>query len=157
MRPVAASLLTLLAPRSQDATASWYFLRYFPPAGEKFVSLTGEMIIPAMPEPGTYYLWPGLQPADGGGVYQNVLDGRSGKWWFGSGWCCTNPSQLWGGGFATEPGDVVEFANNLHPNGASWTSRISHPRTGNAATNFFALGGLFSESGALGAPLRAGP
>ncbi|TIA37279.1 hypothetical protein D6C79_08110 [Aureobasidium pullulans] len=54
------------------------------------------MIVPAIYEAATNYLWPGLQSTDNSGVYQNVLDGRSGGWWFGSGWCCSNPTELYG-------------------------------------------------------------
>lgn len=53
------------------------------------------MIVPAIHEAATNYLWPGLQSTDNSGVYQNVLDGRSGGWWFGSGWCCSNPSKCY--------------------------------------------------------------
>lgn len=60
------------------SAATWYFLRYYTPSGAKFTSLSGEMVIPTLPKAGTYYLWPGLQPTDNSGVYQNVLDGRSG-------------------------------------------------------------------------------
>lgn len=87
---------TLLIPyllfTGQASAATWYFLRYYTPSGAKFTSFSGEMVIPALPQAGTYYLWPGLQPTDNTGVYQNVLDGRSGTWWIGSGWCCSNPS-----------------------------------------------------------------
>ena len=47
-----------------------------------------EMVVPKLPKAGTYYLWPGLQDTGGTGVYQEVLDGRSGTWWIGAGWCC---------------------------------------------------------------------
>jgi len=138
MRPPTTLLLAGVA--SVEAAATWYFLRYFPPEGQKFTSLAGEMVIPSMPEPATYYLWPGLQPADSSGVYQNVLDGRSGTWFFGSGWCCQDPLWLWGGGFNTTPGETVHFANDLTADGRMWTSRISKPTTDEAATNIFALG-----------------
>ena len=57
------------------------------------------MVTPNLQKPGVYYLWPGLQDNPLTGVYQPVLDGRSGTWWIGSGWCCSNPSLPWGGGF----------------------------------------------------------
>jgi len=144
MRPLTT---LLVGAASAEAAATWYFLRYFPPEGQKFTSLTGEMVIPSMPEPATYYLWPGLQPADSSGVYQNVLDGRSGTWFFGSGWCCHNPNLLWGGGFNTTPGETVSFANDLTADGRMWTSRITKPTTGEAATNFFGLGECEPSSG----------
>lgn len=79
-------LFTLLGFASQASAATWYFLRYYTPSGAKFTSFSGQMVIPPLPQAGTYYLWPGLQPTDNSGVYQNVLDGRSGTWWIGSGW-----------------------------------------------------------------------
>ncbi|KAI4594810.1 hypothetical protein KJ359_007613 [Pestalotiopsis sp. 9143b] len=79
-------LFTLLGFASQASAATWYFLRYYTPSGAKFTSFSGDMVIPPLPQAGTYYLWPGLQPTDNSGVYQNVLDGRSGTWWIGSGW-----------------------------------------------------------------------
>ncbi|KAK2752000.1 hypothetical protein CKAH01_06286 [Colletotrichum kahawae] len=86
------------------SAVTWYFLRYYPASGQKFTSFSGDMVIPTLQQAGVYYLWPGLQPTDNSGVYQNVLDGRSGTWWFGSGWCCSNPSLPWGGGFNTYGG-----------------------------------------------------
>lgn len=47
-----------------------------------------QMTVPKLQKAGTYYLWPGLQDTANTGVYQSVLDGRSGTWWIGSGWCC---------------------------------------------------------------------
>lgn len=70
--------LTVSCLAGPASAATWYFLRYYTPAGAKFTSLSGEMVIPTLPKAGTYYLWPGLQPTDNSGVYQNVLDGRSG-------------------------------------------------------------------------------
>jgi len=71
----------------------WHFVAFTTPSGQEFVSQSGNMIVPAIHEAATNYLWPGLQTTDNSGVYQNVLDGRSGGWWFGSGWCCSNPSK----------------------------------------------------------------
>ena len=83
----ATALLFLIA--NVHAT-TWYFLTFNPPSGQRFTAFSGDMGIPKLPEAATYYLWPGLQPTDNSGVYQNVLDGRSGTWWFGSGWCCSS-------------------------------------------------------------------
>jgi len=99
LAPIALVALSYLA--SPAAAVSWYFLTYWAPDDAKFTYFGGEMVIPELPQAATYYLWPGLQPTDGSGVYQNVLDGRSGTWWFGSGWCCSNPTLAWGSGFNT--------------------------------------------------------
>ncbi len=48
-----------------------------------------KMTAPKLQKKGTYYLWPGLQDTANTGVYQEVLDGRSGTWWIGAGWCCS--------------------------------------------------------------------
>ena len=86
----------------------------------------------------TYYLWPGLQPTDGSGVYQNVLDGTSGTWWFGSGWCCSNPSLAWGGGVNTYRGETNTFSN-VRTDGENWTTTVVHGSTGTTDVNTFAL------------------
>lgn len=131
--------LALLASLAGQATAvSWYFLRYYTPSGAKLTSFTGEIAIPSLPAAGVYYLWPGLQPTDGSGVYQNVLDGRSGTWWIGSGWCCSNPSLPWGSGFNTYGGETVAFSNVL--NGDQWTSTLTRRSSGEVVTDNFALG-----------------
>ncbi|KAF9741455.1 hypothetical protein PMIN01_00994 [Paraphaeosphaeria minitans] len=83
------AIATLLSPTS---AATWYFLSYNLPSSQAFLSFSGTMQIPKLPKAGTYYLWPGLQPTDSSAVYQNVLDGRSGTWWIGNDWCCSNPS-----------------------------------------------------------------
>lgn len=75
-----------------------------------------QMTVPKLPKAGTY-LWPGLQDTANTGVYQEVLDGRSGTSWIGSEWCCkcvsvflqssiscwylipSNPNLPWGDGF----------------------------------------------------------
>ena len=75
---IAVAFLVLSYLAGPASAATWYFLRYYTPSGAKFTSLSGEMVIPTLPKAGTYYLWPGLQPTDNSGVYQNVLDGRSG-------------------------------------------------------------------------------
>lgn len=70
--------------------------------------------------------------------YQNVLDGRSGTWWIGSGWCCSNPSLPWGGGFNTYQGESVTFSNVKDSSGNTWTSKLT--RGSSTATDSFALG-----------------
>jgi hypothetical protein len=134
-------LSTLLAICCHPVSAAtWYFLRYYTPSGQQFTSFSGDLVIPTLPKAGTYYLWPGLQPTDNTGVYQNVLDGRSGTWWIGSGWCCSNPSLPWGGGFNTYGGRTVSFSNVKGTD--TWTSRITDLTSGAAATDSFALGKL---------------
>lgn len=96
------------------------------------------MSIPKLPKAATYYLWPGLQPTDNSGVYQNVLDGRSGTWWIGSGWCCANPSLPWGDGFNVNQGETVEFANVK--GSSTWKSTLKRSSNGQSVSNDFALG-----------------
>jgi len=127
----------LLAFISPASAATWYFLRYYTPSGASFTSFSGDLAIPSLPRAGVYYLWPGLQPTDNTGVYQNVLDGRSGTWWIGSGWCCANPSLPWGSGFNTYDGEVVTFSNVL--DGDAWTSTLTRSSTGEVVTDSFAL------------------
>ncbi|KAK2753903.1 hypothetical protein FQN54_007262 [Arachnomyces sp. PD_36] len=130
-------LVTTVALIVQQATAAtWYFLTYYPPDGGQFINFSGDMVIPPLPAAAYYYLWPGLQPTDGSGVYQNVLDGRSGSWWFGSGWCCQNPSLPWGGGFNTYEGDTVSFSNTLVD--STWETTVTSP-SGEAVTDSFDL------------------
>lgn len=142
------TLTTLLATLTQPAhAATWYYLRYWTPSvDQQFTSFSGEMVIPTLPSAATYYLWPGLQATDNSGVYQNVLDGNSGSWWFGSGWCCSNPSLPWGSGFNTYEGETVSFDNALASDGSEWTSTIVHESTGTSKTDTFALGKLYSPS-----------
>ncbi|KAI0597389.1 hypothetical protein F4775DRAFT_559978 [Biscogniauxia sp. FL1348] len=137
MLSIAALLVPLLALAGQASAATWYFLRYYPASGQKFTSFSGVMSIPSLPQAGTYYLWPGLQPTDNSGVYQNVLDGRSGTWWIGSGWCCSNPSLPWGSGFNTYQGEKVTFSNTL--GSSAWTSTLTRQATGDTVTDSFAL------------------
>jgi hypothetical protein len=74
-------LIAVSALVSPASAATWYFLRYDLPSTQAFLSFSGTMSsISKLPKAGTYYLWPGLQPSDNTGVYQNVLDGRSGTW-----------------------------------------------------------------------------
>ncbi|KAI0018403.1 hypothetical protein F4780DRAFT_771772 [Xylariomycetidae sp. FL0641] len=128
---------SLLAFTGPAMAQSWYFLRYYPASGQEFTGFSGTMLIPAIPQAATYYLWPGLQPTDNSGVYQNVLDGSSGKWWIGSGWCCSNPSLPWGSGFNTYEGETVEFSNTL--GSSAWTSTLTRDATGDTVSDDFAL------------------
>ncbi|KAF2656216.1 hypothetical protein K491DRAFT_597371 [Lophiostoma macrostomum CBS 122681] len=132
-------LLTILLHLPPSTAATWYFLRYNLPTTQSFLSLSGTMTIPKLPKAGTYYLWPGLQPTDNSGVYQNVLDGRSGTWWIGSGWCCANPELPWGSGFNVAQGDTVTFRNER--GGSAWTSSLQKGSGGQSVTDSFALNG----------------
>ncbi|KAK8229168.1 hypothetical protein HDK77DRAFT_447158 [Phyllosticta capitalensis] len=134
-------LLTLPTP---SLAVSWYYLRYYPSSSsQSFTALSGQMVVPALPRAGTYYLWPGLQPTDNSGVYQNVLDGKSGTWWLGSGWCCGNPDLAWGSGFNCYADETVSFSNTWDTPGdasAGWTTSTTHDSTGTTKTDAFALG-----------------
>ncbi|KAF1996536.1 hypothetical protein P154DRAFT_311205 [Amniculicola lignicola CBS 123094] len=130
------TLFLLLSLLSSTHAATWYFLRYNLPSSQSFTSFSGTLAIPRLPKAGVYYLWPGLQPTDNSGVYQNVLDGRSGTWWIGSGWCCSNPSLPWGSGFNVVQGDTVAFANTRGT--GAWTSTLKKG-TGAQVSNDFAL------------------
>lgn len=80
----------LMALFSTANAVNWNFLTYYPSSGQQFTRFAGSMSVPTAPSSGgPYYLWPGLQPTDNSGVYQNVLDSRS-AWYFGSGWCCSS-------------------------------------------------------------------
>ncbi|KAF2476907.1 uncharacterized protein BDR25DRAFT_208653 [Lindgomyces ingoldianus] len=135
------SLLSLLLATALYLTpttaATWYFLRYNLPSSQSFLSFSGTMVIPKLPKAGVYYLWPGLQPTDNSGVYQNVLDGRSGTWWIGSGWCCSNPSLPWGSGFNVNAGDTVTFSNTR--GSGAWTSVLKKGSSGGSVQDSFAL------------------
>lgn len=129
-------LLSLLA--SPASAVTWYFLTYYPASGAQFTEFSGSMVVPTLPAAATYYLWPGLQPTDNTGVYQNVLDGRSGTWFFGSGWCCSNPSLAWGSGFNTYAGETNTF-KNVRVDGTNWQSTTVHGSTGTTKTDTFPL------------------
>ena len=94
-----AHLVALAALAAHASAATWYYLDFTTPSGSYITSFSGTMVAPTLPQAATYYLWPGLEPSDNSGVLQQVLDGRSGEWWIGSGWCCSNPSLPWGSGF----------------------------------------------------------
>lgn len=155
----AFSLSTILALASTAIATDWHFLTWEPASGEQFIGFSGDMVVPDLPEAATYYVWPGLQPTDNSGVYQNVLDGRSGTWWFGSGWCCSSkhfalvvdrsdiwltfscedPSLPWGDGFNTNKGDIISF-KNIQTSGTNWTSTVSQKGDSSLrASNKFAL------------------
>ncbi|MCJ1441040.1 MAG: hypothetical protein MMC23_001526 [Stictis urceolatum] len=131
------TVLVFLCSIARVRAATWYFLTYHPPPGGQFTGFSGTMHIPTLPKAGTYYLWPGLQPTDNSGVYQNVLDGRSGTWWIGSGWCCSNPSLPWGSGFNTYSGETVKFSNTK--GSSAWTSTLTRSSSGETVSNDFAL------------------
>ena len=102
-----------------------------------FTAFNGKMGVPdALPDVETYYLWPGLQPTDNSGVLQQVLDGRSGTWWIGSGWCCSNPSLPWGSGFNVGGGAKINFSNKVSSSG-TWSTSLSSGSS--SATGSFAL------------------
>ncbi|KAI4765400.1 hypothetical protein E4T52_01786 [Aureobasidium sp. EXF-3400] len=129
------TLLLFTYTHAQD----WHFVAFTTPDGQEFISQSGNMIVPAIHEAATNYLWPGLQTTDNSGVYQNVLDGRSGGWWFGSGWCCSNPSLSWGGGFSAIEGDVLFFNNTRDLNRTEWVSVIDKNCGEAVATNSFPI------------------
>jgi hypothetical protein len=132
------SILVVLFHFQCASAATWYFARYWTPSSAQFTSFTGTMTIPRLPKAGVYYLWPGLQPADDTGVLQNVLDGRSGAWWIGSGWCCENPKLSWGDGFNVNQGDTVQFQNVK--SGNDWRCSLRKTSTGETVSNTFPLG-----------------
>ncbi|CAK5281912.1 unnamed protein product [Mycena citricolor] len=129
----------LFALFSYVAAQNWHFLTFVTPAGSYISSYTGSFVAPTLPGAATYYLWPGLQPPDNAGVLQPVLDGRSGTWWIGSGWCCSNPSLAWGSGFNVANGGTVNFAMNANSIASgTWATSLSDGK-GNTATGSFPL------------------
>lgn len=109
-------LLALTTLATHASAVTWYYLDFTTPSGSYITSFSGTMVAPTLPQAATYYLWPGLQPAGNTGVLQQVLDGRSGEWWIGSGWCCSDPSLAWGSGFngaccAPGAGDAHEMGS----------------------------------------------
>ena len=81
------SLIQLCTQYIQAQSVEWHILSYnLPSSSHGYTELSGQMIVPPLPRAGTYYLWPGLQPTDNAGVFQDVLDGRSGNWHFAPGW-----------------------------------------------------------------------
>jgi len=120
-----------------NSTAKFYTLNYDAPPGSYFISLSGSMVIPKLPKAGIYYLWPGLQIPGNGGVYQNVLDGRTGSWWMASGYCCSKPSLGWGDGFSVSAGQTVNFNNVKRP--STWKTTLKTDPPAKSVTNEFAL------------------
>ncbi|TAQ84889.1 hypothetical protein B7494_g6777 [Chlorociboria aeruginascens] len=117
-------LLNLYIQHAHSQT--WYFLRYWTPSDAvQFTSFSGTMVVPSLPTAGTYYLWPGLQDIGTTGVFQSVLDGRSGTWWIGDGWCCSNPSLSWGSGFNAYQGDVVQFTYSRDAADGNWDTTLT--------------------------------
>ncbi|KAK7545011.1 uncharacterized protein J3D65DRAFT_599610 [Phyllosticta citribraziliensis] len=143
-------LVFLLSTTPPGALASkWYDVHFattpHPEPVQFFVELSGQMVIPPLRSPGAYYIFPGLQPRYGGGIYQNVLDGNKGHWSFASGWCCFK-GWGWGGGFNVYAGETVSFNNKWTHAGderAWWTTTIRHDSTGTTRTNSWPLGGKF--------------
>ncbi|KAG7528698.1 hypothetical protein FFLO_05993 [Filobasidium floriforme] len=133
-------LLALSITATGAISQSWNFVNYGVGGDQKIVSFTGSMVAPTLPRAGTYFLWPGLQPDDDSGVFQPVLDGRSGGWWFGMGWCCSNPSLAWGGGFGVDAGTVLSFNWTLPEDGANWLTTVGNGKTGELVNGEFPLG-----------------
>ncbi|OCF32239.1 hypothetical protein I317_06478 [Kwoniella heveanensis CBS 569] len=133
---VAAGLASIAVPAQ---AADWHFLTYYPSQGEKFTRFSGEMVAPTLPKAGYYYLWPGLQDEAHTGVFQPVLDGKSGAWWFSPGWCCGNPSLSWGGGVSVGNGDKLSFDMALDANGTAYNANVGNERSGSSATNSLPL------------------
>ncbi|MCJ1413796.1 hypothetical protein MMC32_000121, partial [Xylographa parallela] len=94
------------------------------------------MAIPPISKAGTYYLWPGIQPTDGSGVLQSVLDGQTGGWWIATGWFGT-PSLRWGNGFSTKAGDTVKF--KYVKVDSDWVTTLEKADTSTTAKNSFDL------------------
>ncbi|KAJ7033379.1 hypothetical protein C8F04DRAFT_1260901 [Mycena alexandri] len=109
--------------------------RFFLPSSSALE--TGSFVAPHLPQAATYYLWPGLQPPDNAGVLQPVLDGRSGTWWIGDGWCCADPSLAWGNGFNVANGQTVNFgmkANTIQS--GTWATTLSNSGGGSVTGSF---------------------
>ena len=101
------------------------------PSGAQVTAFSGNMTIPPHISPSVSYLWPGLQSNNG--VFQTVLDGRTGGWWVGTGWY-GNPSAPWGGSFNINVGESLHF--NYTRNSTGWTTSLIGPN-GNSVTGFF--------------------
>ncbi|KAH8679753.1 hypothetical protein BGZ60DRAFT_400617 [Tricladium varicosporioides] len=105
--------------------AEWHFLRWNTPSKSvQFQKFSMQMVTPTLPKAGVYYLWPGLQDTANTGVYQEVLDGRSGSWWIAPGWCCSNPSLPWGDGFAPGNQKPVNITMERSNTSGNWTTTM---------------------------------
>ncbi|WWC87616.1 uncharacterized protein L201_002506 [Kwoniella dendrophila CBS 6074] len=129
------SLLTLLV--ISVVAVEWHVLEFDTAANQQFIGLSGDMVVPPLPRAATYYLWPGLE--DDTGVFQPVLDGRSGSWWIGTGWCCGDPSLAWGSGFGVEQGDTVHFNMVKNDTTNLWDTSLSVSSKGLYAQTSFPL------------------
>ncbi|RDW66331.1 hypothetical protein BP6252_09966 [Coleophoma cylindrospora] len=121
-----AILLVLASLCLEQASAvTWYFLRWYTPdTSAEFIKFSMDMVAPTLPQAATYYLWPGLQDVGTSGVYQEVMDGRSGTWWIGAGWCCSNPTLSWGGGFNVA-GQTTTTIDMVRTDNTDWTSTLT--------------------------------
>jgi hypothetical protein len=142
MKPFSVfSILAAWAFACHFISAIFYTLEYPLPAGDHFISMTGNMVVPKHPDPpGYYYLWPGLQPPTLPGVYQNVLDGRHPEWWIASGYCCANPDLPWGNGIEVFEGDTVKFSNVKQA--SVWNSTLRRDNPEETVISTFALSEL---------------
>ncbi|KUJ16291.1 uncharacterized protein LY89DRAFT_719044 [Mollisia scopiformis] len=127
MKLLPVALVPLSFYLHKASAVTWYFLRWYTPdSSVEFTEFSMDMVVPTLPEAATYYLWPGLQDVGTSGVYQEVLDGRSGDWWIGAGWCCSDPTLSWGSGFNVAAGTTVAInMTRAVPNSADWTSVIT--------------------------------
>lgn len=67
------TVFAILLPLFASVKADWWTVEW---DATEFTSMSGDMIVPNVPNPpGTPYVWPGLQPGSTG-VLQAVLDGR---------------------------------------------------------------------------------
>ncbi|KAK7623654.1 hypothetical protein BKA81DRAFT_412039 [Phyllosticta paracitricarpa] len=147
-------LLVLLTLTSPSHASKWYEVHFatipHPEPVQFFFDFSGQMVIPKLVSPGAYYVFPGMQPRyPGGGIYQNVLDGRSGIWNFASGvmdWVLSDVTPGRGDGFHVYAGETVTFDNKWdHPGDphTGWTSTITHDSTGTTRRNSWPIGDRF--------------
>ena len=106
----------------------WHDIQYHIPQDSHVTSLTGTIVIPSLPCAGVCYIWPGLQQPGHPGVYQDVLDGSSGKWWMAAGWV-GDPPLPWGNGHLFDSGESVQFSNvQGGDGGALWTTTLTNTK-----------------------------
>ncbi|KAH9923625.1 uncharacterized protein B0H18DRAFT_878513, partial [Fomitopsis serialis] len=130
--------VTLAALVAHASAVTSHYLDFTTSTGSYIISFSGTIVTPGLPQAGTYYLWPGLQPSDSAGVLQQVLDGRSGEWWIGSGWCCSGPALGGAGSTGSAPLSRFEFSNTVDSI-ATGTWRASLASGSHSATGSFAL------------------